>query len=256
MRAMDLDAVYRAGTLATFAIAGIAFPILFLVTVPYGGRHTSERWGPTLPSRLAWFLMEVPAPIFLLLAYSWGRPAGSPVSLLLLLLFLGHYAHRAILFPLRMRSTGKRTPALSAAVAFCVNVLNGTIQGLAVSRAAAYDTAWLVDPRFVVGILLFALGAAINLQSDDILRKLRPPGEHGYRIPQGGLFRFVSSPNYLGEIVQWAGWALATWSTAGLAFLLLSIANLAPRARANQRWYREEFPNYPSDRKALIPRVW
>ncbi len=60
----------------------------------------------------------------------------------------------------------------------------------------------------------------------------------------------------LGEIVQWAGWALATWSAAGLAFCSLTIANLAPRARSNQRWYRSEFPDYPHDRRALIPYLW
>ena len=119
-----------------------------------------------------------------------------------------------------------------------------------------YDATWLADPRFLIGAAVFVAGSRINLQSDSILRKLRAPGQNGYAIPFGGLYRWVSSPNYLGEIIQWAGWALATWSTAGLAFLALTIANLAPRARSNQRWYRSEFPDYPPDRRALIPYLW
>jgi hypothetical protein len=65
----------------------------------------------------------------------------------------------------------------------------------------------------------------------------------------------VSAPNYLGEIVEWSGWALATWSLAGLAFALYTTANLAPRALANHRWYRQQFPGYPPERRALLPHL-
>ena len=253
---MDLDVLYDWGVLATFCLAGIAFPLLFWITVPYGGRHTSERWGPSLPSPVAWFLMELPAPVCLLTAYSLGRHAGEPVSLLLLSAFGIHYVHRAILYPIRMRGRNRRTPLLSAAIAASVNCVNGSINGLAVGHVVSYDSHWLVDPRFLIGAVVFVAGSRINLQSDAILRKLRSQGQSGYAIPYGGLYRWVSSPNYLGEIVQWAGWALATWSTAGLAFCSLTIANLAPRARSNQHWYQSEFPDYPPDRRALIPHLW
>ena len=79
---MDLDVLYDWGVLATFCLAGIAFPLLFWITVPYGGRHTSERWGPSLPSPVAWFLMEIPAPVCLLTAYSLGRHAGVGMGLI------------------------------------------------------------------------------------------------------------------------------------------------------------------------------
>ena len=253
---MNLTAIYHWGVLSELALALIAFPVLFWITVPYGGRHTSERWGPTLPARLAWCGMELPAPIFCIWAYSRGAHAGDPASLVLLSAFLLHYFHRSLVYPLRMRSTGKRTPTLSASAALLVNSLNGTINGLALGHIEQYGSAWLTDPRFWLGATLFVAGAAINHQADAILRNLRTPGETGYRIPTGGLYRWVSSPNYLGEIVQWGGWAIATQSGAGLAFFLLTVANLAPRARSNQRWYRDRFANYPSQRRALIPGVW
>jgi len=81
-------------------------------------------------------------------------------------------------------------------------------------------------------------------------------GETGYKIPHGGLFERVSCPNYLGEIIEWSGWALATWCLPGLSFAVWTFANLAPRARAHHRWYRAKFPEYPEERKALIPGVW
>ena len=103
---------------------------------------------------------------------------------------------------------------------------------------------------------MFLLGFAINLQSDSILRSLRKPGETDYKVPHGGLYRFVSCPNYLGEIVEWSGWALMTWSLPGLAFALYTFANLAPRALKHHRWYQEKFADYPKERKALIPGLW
>jgi 3-oxo-5-alpha-steroid 4-dehydrogenase 1 len=36
---------------------------------------------------------------------------------------------------------------------------------------------------------------------------------------------------------------------------LISAGNLVPRAFATHKWYREKFPDYPANRKALIPYV-
>ena len=108
----------------------------------------------------------------------------------------------------------------------------------------------------ILGLSLMAAGFFAHLHSDRILIALRGSGEAGYRIPERGLHRWVCNPNYLGEIVEWAGWALATWSVAGLAFALFTTANLAPRALANLRWYRDTFEDYPSWRKALIPGIF
>ena len=85
--------------------------------------------------------------------------------------------------------------------------------------------------------------------------RLRAPGESGYKIPRGGLYRWVSCPNYFGELLEWLGWALATWSTAGLAFAVYTAANLVPRALAHHRWYQERFDDYPAERKAVVPLV-
>ncbi len=141
---------------------------------------------------------------------------------------------------------------VGAAILF--NLVNGYLNGhWLFTLSGGYRPSWLSDPRFLGGVALFALGWGVNRWSDAVLRRLRAPGESGYRMPGGGLYELVSCPNYLGEIVLWCGWALATWSLPGLAFALWTIANLAPRARAHHRWYRERFPDYPPRRRALIP---
>ena len=66
----------------------------------------------------------------------------------------------------------------------------------------------------------------------------------------------MSCPNYLGEVVEWGGWALATWSMAGLSFAVWTLMVLSTRAHSHHRWYRENFPEYPPGSRALIPGLW
>ncbi len=53
------------------------------------------------------------------------------------------------------------------------------------------------------------VGYAINHHADSVLLSLRKPGETGYKIPYGGLYKYISCPNYFGEMVEWFGFALA-----------------------------------------------
>ena len=96
-------------------------------------------------------------------------------------------------------------------------------------------------------------GFALNVHADNILLALRKPGEQGYKVPQGGPFRWLSAPNYAAELVEWGGFALATSSLAAFAFFFFSAANLIPRALTHHRWYRRTFPDYPKERRAIVP---
>ncbi|XP_008050561.1 3-oxo-5-alpha-steroid 4-dehydrogenase 2 [Carlito syrichta] len=139
-------------------------------------------------------------------------------------------------------------------VAFCIG--NGFLQGYYLIYCAEYPADWYTDIRFGLGVFLFVLGMGINIQSDYILRQLRKPGEITYRIPQGGLFTYVSGANFLGEIVEWIGYALATWSPPALAFAFFSLCFLGLRAFHHHRFYLKMFEDYPKSRKALIPFIF
>jgi steroid 5-alpha reductase family enzyme len=136
-----------------------------------------------------------------------------------------------------------------------LNVLNSYLNARWISHLGDYPLAWLTSGPFIAGVLLFMVGWLINQHADRTLFRLRVPGESGYKIPHGGLYRWVSCPNYLGEILQWVGWAVATWSLAGAAFAVLTMANLLPRAMAIHRWYRARFADYPKSRHAVFPYV-
>ena len=175
------------------------------------------------------------------------------MPLLLLTCWQVHYVNRMVVYPLRMRGAATGMPVWVVAMGLLFNALNAYINARWISELGTYAASWLLDPRFLLGVAVFAGGMAINLHSDSLLRRLRRPGETGYKIPRGGLFRWVSCPNYLGEIVEWIGWAIASWSPAGLAFAVYTAANVGPRAMSHHRWYRERFEDYPEQRKALIP---
>jgi protein-S-isoprenylcysteine O-methyltransferase Ste14 len=137
------------------------------------------------------------------------------------------------------------------------NGVNAYLNGRYVYNfSRGYPDDWIKDPRFILGVLLFIVGFVINRHSDNILLKLRQPGESGYKIPYGGFYRWISCPNYFGEIVIWIGWALMTWSLAGIAFATWTAANLIPRARSHQKWYTQHFADYPTERKTLLPGIW
>lgn len=229
------------------------FVALRRMAAPYG-RHQRTGWGPSWPARLGWLAMESPAPLLFAAVYAVGAQRAQPVPLVLLGLWQLHYLHRAFVYPLWLRPAA-RMPVTVLLLGMAFNVLNGFVNARWVSALGRYPLRWLADPRFLAGAALFVVGMALNVTADRALRRLRRPGETGYRVPRGGAFELVSSPNYLGEIVEWAGWALATWSLAGLAFAVYTAANLAPRALSHHAWYRGRFPDYPPERRALIPYV-
>jgi hypothetical protein len=245
--------LYSALVVAELVLAGLTFAGLQVIVAPYG-RHGRGGWGPTVPARLGWLIMECPASLLFLGVYLAGTHRAELVPVVLLGLWQLHYVQRAFVYPFLMRG-GTRMPLAVVGLAIAFNTLNGYINARWVSQLGSYPPSWLTDPRFLVGAALFLLGYGLNLDADRRLRRLRRPGGSGYSIPYGGAYRWVSCPNYLGEIVEWSGWAVATWSLPGLAFALYTIANLAPRAVANHRWYHEQFADYPVGRRALLPYV-
>jgi hypothetical protein len=207
--------------------------------------------------RLGWFIMESPSALVFALWFVLGSYSTLPVSIVFFLMWEMHYAYRAFVYPLRMQGDQHRMPVMIAGFAFIFNSTNSTLNGFFLfSLSGGYPMSWFWDVRFIIGVILFVLGYAINQHSDMILLNLRKDGSKEYKVPHGGLYGWVSSPNYFGEIIEWIGWAVGTWSLPGAVFAIWSVANLAPRARSNHLWYRNHFPDYPVARKALIPYVW
>jgi 3-oxo-5-alpha-steroid 4-dehydrogenase 1 len=252
---MDEAVFYHWLVIAWIALAIVTFVALLFVTAPYG-RFTRGGWGPRINARWGWILMESPSLITFVVLYAIGDQRGNPVAIVLLLMWSAHYVHRSFIYPFRLRSSRPNMTISVIAMGAAFNVGNGYLNARYLfTLGPDLQTSWLLDPRFIAGFILFWLGYALNQHSDRILFRLRSGGETGYKIPYGGGYRFVSCPNYLGEIVEWGGWALACWNPGATAFFIWTLANLAPRAIMTHRWYRRQFADYPRERKALIPFV-
>ncbi len=255
------DSTYDTLLTVALAYAACAAVASIFVPSPYG-RFASARFGLSLGPRLGWFLMELPAvPVFCWFFFT-GPRWSEPVPLLFLGVWLVHYANRGFLFPYLIRAApgAKTSFSLLVVVAgWAATALHGYLNGAWLSAYGSHLTpAWLGDPRFLAGMALYLVSYVLTLQGESILRNLRTSaelaaGERAYRIPRGGLYRWVTSPCYLTELTGWAGFALATWSPGGLFIFAISAANLVPRAFATHRWYRQRFPDYPPERRALVP---
>ena len=252
---MTEQTLHAALVWAVFAMAVLTFASLMRLTAPYGRHYSGRGWGPSMPNRAGWVVMELPATALFAGIYSMGAAASEPAPLVLLGIWQCHYLHRTFVYSLRTRTAGKRMPITVVGTGFAFNAVNAYVNARFISEFGTYGAEWLGDPRCLVGLCLFAAGLALNIHSDNILLGLRRPGGTEYSIPRGGAFRYVSCPNYLGELLEWSGWAVATWSLGGLAFFTYTAANLVPRAISHHRWYRERFADYPAGRKAVIPGV-
>ncbi|MBN1413572.1 MAG: DUF1295 domain-containing protein [Bacteroidales bacterium] len=229
------------------------FILLLYVTAPYG-KHLKKGWGPNLSNRLGWIIMEIPSALLMLVYFITGHGQNNIILLIFLIIWEVHYLHRSLIFPFRSQSNKKDMPLVVVIMGIFFNTANTYFNGLYLFHfSSGYTLSWLVDIRFIAGVVLFIAGFVINQHSDHVLFGLRKPGEMDYKIPQGGLYRWVSCPNYYGELLEWTGWAIATWSLAGASFAIWTFANLVPRALASHKWYIRQFPEYPKNRKAVIP---
>ena len=239
-----------------FGIVGAGvFILLFFVSAPYG-QHIRKGWGPNINNKLGWFLMEVPTVIVFLILYLIGERKTSIISIIFFIIWMFHYGQRTFIFPFLIRAK-EPMPVTIITFGFIFNGLNTYLQARWIyTLSAPYQDEWIFSPFFIIGVIIFLIGITVNLYSDHIIRNLRKPGEAEYKIPYGGMFKWVSNPSYFGEITEWAGWAILTWSFPGLVFVAWTFANLSPRALSIHKWYLETFPDYPKNRKALIPHFY
>lgn len=176
--------------------------------------------------------MEIVAPLTAIAATHAAAPLYSLAAgpQLVLWLFVLHYVNRAVIQPLRNppRSHIHLSVALSAMV---FNSINGYLLGTWLTkRGEAFQ-----GPTFqvIIGLVLFVVGAVGNIWHDEILRALRIGAPfRTYRIPCGGMYHFISYPNYFCECTFTLTRDRVVWLGAGGIGTGASRANrLPPRSR-------------------------
>jgi len=264
------------------------------IPTPYGRFYKKDIWGPELDEKTAWCIMESTALfMFLIFYFLYGVNKLSYVPLFFLSLWLFHYINRSFIYPFFiMKQKYKKFPLLLVVLGFLYLSMFSYLNAKNISSNPKYTMDWFKKPIFIIGVIIFFIGFIINVWADCKLQqhkkdnkkmddndiqnkevKLYESGKFNfskmfdtniyfeesekkhYHLPKGGLYNYVSSPNYLGEILEWSGWAIATWSLPGLLFALGAVGCIGVRALHTHKWYEKHFENLPKDRKALIPFI-
>ncbi|XP_002735709.1 3-oxo-5-alpha-steroid 4-dehydrogenase 1-like [Saccoglossus kowalevskii] len=214
----EQDLLYYMAIIMILCGAMSAVALIFIPS-PYG-RYSSSVWGPGLNPKMAWFIQELPC-LFTPVVMTLYDSVSSNVNNMLLGLFIIHYFHRTLIFPFIMRG-GKPTPTFPFLLALFFCSYNGFMQSRTLTQYAVYGRNWTSNPAFIIG----------------------------------GMFQFVSAPNFFGETLEWCGWALACCTLQAVAFAFFTACNVGLRAWQHHRFYIEKFDDYPKSRKAFIPFVF
>lgn len=240
------------------ALAIIVHILMFFVTAPFG-RHTSKNWGPMINNKLAWVIMEFPSLAIMTFFLFFSSNSFKSFSWIIFSIWIFHYFNRTFIYPLRIKATNKKMPVIIMLNGVFFNIINAGLNGyflVQFTNINRYGKAWLTSSVTILGFLLFIIGLIINWKSDSILINLRKPTETGYKIPKGFLFKYISSPNLFGEILEWMGFAIIAFNLPALSFAIWTYANLVPRAKNHHDWYIKNFKDYPKNRKVIFPFIY
>ena len=219
-----------------------------------GMRYSKFRTGQGITSRAGMFILYIVPMLAAILAALPYLGQASLIQWMLLGAVVLHFAKRCIEVLFVHRYAGL-IDLLSVAMITSVYTF------VAVGASLVHrQTIQAIDGLFMLGGVLFLVGQGINFYHHKLLADLRKPGALGdpkaYHIPQNGLFAYVSCPHYLGEIIAWLGLALMSRHLFLYLALIIMINYLASRSLKAQQWYRQQFPDYPADRKALLPFIF
>ncbi|PWW71949.1 hypothetical protein C7212DRAFT_360402 [Tuber magnatum] len=229
-----------------------------------------------VPGKPGWIFMELFSPLTLLYTiYTNPERTGEipKTHVWLTTLYCMHYLHRALLCPIRNPSMGPMNFIMvCAGVSF--NIINGSAIGgwLGGYGSAAHVPAWQIS----IGSAMFVLGLWGNMYHEEILREIRRDDSFEkdaekegrvvmsngrvYKIPEGGLFKWVWTPHYFCEWIEWSGYVIAGGGFVNFLpatlFVVNELATMLPRAIQQKRWYGNKFnKDVLPERKAAIPGV-
>ena len=144
-------------------IALIVLPINLIYKAPYG-KHSTKKWGKSIDNKTGWILMELPALLTCPLIY-FTITEEINLNVVFIVLWIIHYFNRTIIYPLRIKTKGKKIPIAIVASAFFFNMVNGVFNGyfLTLVQFESISEFYLILGFIIFIGCFFALGS--NKQS-------------------------------------------------------------------------------------------
>lgn len=112
-----------------------------------------------------------------------------------------------------------------------------------------------MDGVFILGAAFFVAGEIGNFYHHKLLAELRQT-QSGYQIPRGGWFERATCPHYFFELLAWLGIVLMSRHLFTVLAFIAMLGYLIARSIKTRQWYLKRFPNYPPERKNMIPYVF
>jgi len=115
-----------------------------------------------------------------------------------------------------------------------------------------------ISPVAWVLCLVFLAAWYYELDAHKIFANLKIKNSNSHSIPSGSLFKYVSCPHYLCEVIIYTCFMfiLGLSHQTGVLVWFWVLTNQMIAATMSHNWYRMKFKEYPAERKAIIPFIW
>ena len=195
-------------------------------------------------------------------------------SIVLLLLVLTWAIRLSSFLFMRVRKAGEDRRFREIKQSFWRFLQTWTLQGLWVTFTMAAALAVITSQRvvaldvfLVVGVLIWAIGFAIEVAADTQKSKFKADPANDGKFISSGIWAWSRHPNYFGEIVLWIGVAIIalpvlrgwTWVTlispVFVTLLLTKVSGIPMlEQRADQKWGGQpDYEAYKANTPVLIP---
>jgi hypothetical protein len=209
-------------------------------------KYSKFRVEKGLDSRLGMLLLYL-VPFLAALGFSLGYLATATlVQAIVLFAICGHFAKRCLEVLLVHKYSGPMELASTLMIGSFYTLVAASISALNTRPLPAADNV------FWFGAVLFVCGETASFWHHKLLADLRQDTKE-YILPRGGWFEYVACPHYLFEIIAWVGIVLLSRHLFTWIALLGMAGYLLARSLKTLAWYRQKFPNFPQERKALVP---
>ena len=174
------DCFVRIFSYSDFQLRDNCLYTFILYSAPYG-KFLRKGWGPSVRSKWAWMIMELPSPV--LMAYFFFTSDQKNLALVIFILFwLVHYLHRTFIYPFTQSGRDKSYPFILVCMAFMFNCLNGFVNGYGVFHLLIYSSSWLLSWQFITGTIIFVFGFIINKIADEKIKSISKGSQFTYLV--------------------------------------------------------------------------
>eukprot|EP00961_Rhodomonas_salina_P016031 215796-Rhodomonas_salina.1 len=204
-----------------------------------------------IPTRVGMFFLYF-CPLIVALAVHFSAVESSTYNNVVVLNIAAHFVKRIaeVLFVHKYSGSMNVNTTILIALVYCLH-------SFANSYTAQYDMPLEHQPsswQQQVGFLVLWFGEFGTVYYHNLLANLRQPGDKRYKVPSGGLFKYVCCPHYLFELIAFIGLAILSNHVVGITTVISMTGYLLGRSAATLKWYQEKAKAKTFD--TALPQSW